>query len=171
MTDQVFRAVREVPLLRGLSDKQVQSIASKAERIVYESGDVLLERDTVCEAATIIVAGDAEDVSSLDDMPDPIGAGSVLAEMAMVVDIEAATTVVAKTNIKALRIHQADLIAELSDDPAMSERLIDEVTARLRSVAADLETIETSLATEQPRLLAITHATASPNGEPGLAPH
>lgn len=147
--DEVFCAVRDVPLLKGLSDAQIGLIAAKAQRLVFEAGDILLSQDDVCEAATIIVDGQATCVDGTAAIAgEQVGRGAVLAEMAMVVDIQASSTVVAQSRIKALRIHQSDLIAELSANRDISERLIEEVTLRLRDVAADLRSIEQSLSVE-----------------------
>lgn len=147
MMDEVFRAVRDVPLLHGLSDAQIRTLAQKVERRVFEPGETLLAIDTPCEATMIIVDGVAERVTGALEDPDAntVRAGSVLAEMAMVVDVEPTSTIVAKTRIKALQINQADLIAAIFEDQTLSECLIAEVTLRLRGAAEELQAIEAAL--------------------------
>lgn len=146
MMDEVFRAVREVPLLHGLSELQIEAVARKVQRRVFEPGELLLEMDTPCDYTLIIVDGQAEQTTGPGrDQDARIGSGSVLAEMAMVVDVEPTATIVAKTKIKALQINQSDLIAEIIEDARLSEHLIAEVTKRLRGAAEELQAIESAL--------------------------
>ena len=141
--DIVFRAVRDIPLLRGLSDDQVRSISLRAERVMFAPGDTLVVEGNLHASTLILVDGDVECVSGVGQYNgEQIAPGSVLTEMAMVVDVEATTTVIARSPVKAIRIHQSDLLDQLENDPDVSERLIVEVSGRLRETAADLRAIE-----------------------------
>ncbi len=145
-TNDVCAAVREIPLLSGLTGQQIIAIAARAERLVYDAGDVIVRDGAICDAAVVIVEGEAICTDGVANaVAEAIGPGAVLSEMAMVVDIEASSTVVARTRIKALRLNQTDIIDVLSNDRAMSECLIAEVSQRLREASEGLRAIEAEL--------------------------
>ena len=154
-SDIVFRAVRNVPLLRGLTDNQVRAIAARAERVMFSAGDVLVQEGVQHTSTTVIVDGFVECISGIGANAEStvrLQSGTVLTEMAMVVEIEATSTVIAKTQVKAIRIHQRDMLEALESDPDVSERLIEEVSERLRETAADLRAIEQDWASPEREL-------------------
>ncbi|MEO0791481.1 MAG: cyclic nucleotide-binding domain-containing protein [Pseudomonadota bacterium] len=142
--DTVLRVLRHVDLFNGLSDAQLAGIAQHAERVVYQSGDVLIARDDACDAAILTVDGDAAVIRGTRNEPveEPVLPGSILAEMAMMVDIEASATIIARSRVRALRIPQTGMLELLEADPGLAENLIEAITGRLRGVAENLKAIE-----------------------------
>ncbi|MEO1266399.1 MAG: cyclic nucleotide-binding domain-containing protein [Pseudomonadota bacterium] len=144
----IAEALLSIDLFAGLSPFQLTEIARRADRLIYQPGDVLLARDEDPEGSLIIIDGEAVCLRGPADEPieEPVAAGSVLADMAMIVEYEAAATVVARARVRALRVNRADLLEILAEDAELSEALIEAVTVRLRSVAAGLRAIESELA-------------------------
>lgn len=135
------RHLRCLALFEGTSDDQLMAISTCAERAIYQPGDALIAKDRVCEAAILIIDGT---VTSADG-GDMIGPGALLAEMAMVVDIEASTTFVAQTRVRALQLRR-DLMQDLLErNPAIAEAMMDCISGRLRAVADQLRSIDTAL--------------------------
>ena len=86
--DAVLIALRQAEIFKGLNPLQITEIARQADRIVFNPGDIIMVRDEACDAATVIFDGDAVCLRDDRDAPveEPVRAGSILAEMAMVVD-------------------------------------------------------------------------------------
>lgn len=143
------RQLMSQEIFRGLSPLQLTEIVRQSERIVYGPGETIVEAGTVGDAAVLIVAGDA--VRFLDDEPaaglnaQAIGAGSLLSELAMLVEHEHGTTVVAHTTVRALRITRAGLHAQMLDDPDLAGHFVDRITERLNRVADELRRIDHAL--------------------------
>jgi CRP-like cAMP-binding protein len=140
------RQLMSQEIFRGLTPLQLTEIVRQAERIVYHPGDTIVEAGTTGDAAVLIVAGDA--VRFLEDEPaislntQGIAAGSLLSELAMLVDHEHGTTVVAHTTVRALRITRSGLHAQMLDDPDLAGHFVDRITERLHRVADELRRID-----------------------------
>ncbi|MEL6225684.1 MAG: hypothetical protein AAFR01_01520, partial [Pseudomonadota bacterium] len=89
--DTVLRVLRHVDLFNGLSDAQLAGIAQHAERVVYQSGDVLIARDDACDAAILTVDGDAAVIRGTRNEPveEPVLPGSILASISTIIAISA----------------------------------------------------------------------------------
>lgn len=147
MADPILEALAATEIFTGLSPLQLSEIARRADRIVFNPGDVIMARDEDCDAATIVIDGDAVCLRGEADEPVevPVEPGSILAELAMVIETSASTTVVARSRVRGVRISRDDMLAQIADDPGMSEHLIDNVNCRLRAVADQLRAIEAGL--------------------------
>lgn len=136
-------------IFRGLSPLQLTEIVRQAERIVYRPGETIVEAGTAGEAAVLIVAGDAvhfddgEPTTGLN--AQGIGAGSLLSELAMLVEHEHGVTVVAHTTVRALRITRSGLQAQMLEDPDLAGHFVDRITERLNRVADELRHIDYAL--------------------------
>ncbi len=138
-------------IFRGLNPLQLTEIVRQSERIVYSPGETIVEAGTAGDAAVLIVAGDAvrfletgEPTAGLN--AQAIGTGSLLGELAMLVEHEHGATVVAHTTVRALRITRAGLQAQMLDDPDLAGHFVDRITERLNRVADELRRIDHALA-------------------------
>jgi CRP-like cAMP-binding protein len=142
--DVITTTLKELELFSGLSPLQLTEIARNADRVVFQPGETILTFGEECDAATVIIAGDAVCLRDEADQPteDVVLPGAILAEMAMVVDIEASATVIAKSRVRAVRIARSAMLAAFEDDPEIAELFLDRITARIRHVADTLKLIE-----------------------------
>jgi CRP-like cAMP-binding protein len=134
-------------IFRGLSPLQLTEIVRQSDRIVYAPGETIVEAGSAGDAAVLIVAGDA--VRFLEDEEpsaglnaQAIGTGSLLSELAMLVEHVHGATVVAHTTVRALRITRAGLQAQMLDDPDLAGHFVDRITERLNRVADELRRID-----------------------------
>jgi len=136
-------------IFRGLSPLQLTEIVRQAERIVYRPGETIVEAGTTGDAAVLIIAGDAvrfEDAEPATGLgAQGIGAGSLLSELAMLIEHEHGVTVVAHTTVRALRITRSGLQAQMLDDPDLAGHFVDRITERLNRVADELRHIDYAL--------------------------
>lgn len=136
-------------IFTGLSPLQLTEIVRQAERIVYRPGDTIVEAGAAGDAAVLIVSGDAvrfdDGESALGLNAQGVGTGSLLSELAMLVEHEHGVTVVAHTTVRALRITRSGLRAQMLDDPDLAGHFVDRITERLNRVADELRHIDYGL--------------------------
>ena len=124
------RQLMSQEIFRGLSPLQLTEIVRQSERIVYGPGETIVEAGAARGAGLNAQA---------------IGTGSLLSELAMLVEHEHGATVVAHTTVRALRITRAGLHAQMLDDPDLAGHFVDRITERLNRVADELRRIDHAL--------------------------
>lgn len=138
-----------VEIFQGLDRRQIGEIARHAERIVYKPGQHLIDHGTVGDSAVLVVMGKAVRTQGPGSLPgDPsaeIDPGSLLGEMAMLIDAEHTSTIVAETEVRALKINRQDLLAQMHEDPTVAEHFVAKIAERLHKVAGELRRIDEAL--------------------------
>ncbi|MFA5898967.1 MAG: cyclic nucleotide-binding domain-containing protein [Hyphomicrobium sp.] len=140
-----------LPLFRGLTPLQLAAIARRAERVAYHPGATIIEENAVAEAAILIVAGTAMRVSGpeLATRFEPIGVGALLGETAMLVETTYASTVVARSAVRAVHITRDVLHEQMLEDPDLAAQFAHNLGARLRKVADVLRRADALLETKE----------------------
>jgi CRP-like cAMP-binding protein len=136
-------------LFQGLRPLQITEIVRRAERIVYKPGQALIEDGEAGEAGIVIISGEAVRTRAPmapEGHEEPIEAGAMIGEMAMLIETEHSSTVVARTPVKALRIPRAIMLELMIDDPRLAEHFVAKVARRLHNIAAELRKIDVVLA-------------------------
>lgn len=143
----VVTPLRHLPLFEGLTAFQISEIARTAERVMFKPGQVIIQRDTRADAAYVIVAGDVLriDGPELGERSEVVEPGSLIGEMAMIVETESTSTIIARDTVKALRIPRAQFLDHLGEDPKLADHLITRIVSRLQRVAHELQTVDTIL--------------------------
>lgn len=140
--------LRNVPLLSGLSDDQLKSVAAIAERCLFKPGDMIIEWGIPTNAAFYLIDGAVETLppakSDLEVMP--VLPGSTLLELAMIVEIEPSSAFVARGPVKMLKIGREPLAELLREDSVMNEALLTSLTTRLNEVAAAMREADETFA-------------------------
>jgi CRP-like cAMP-binding protein len=146
--DVIVMMLERLPLLRGLNPSQLGEIARRAEHVVYNPGAMIIEENSEGDAAILIVSGEAVRVSGPDlkSRLEPIPAGALLGESAMLVEAIHGSTVVARGQVHALRILRDELRAQMASDPAVAEHLVVNIAHRLWRLADELREVDAVLA-------------------------
>ena len=147
-TDALIHALRHIAMFDGLSPLQITEIARRADRIVYKPGSRITQAHQPADAAIVLVSGTAERIEGpgLADQSQPLPAGTIIAEMAMLIETVTASTVVAVTEVRALRIARDEMHELIAEDPALAEHFVGKAAGRLRDVAGQMREIENCLA-------------------------
>lgn len=162
--DALVQPLLRLPLFKGLKPLQLTEIVRRASRIIYKPGDVLVREDEVGDAAIIIVSGEALKLPDEDGQAaETVPTGSMVAELAMLVETVHSATIVARTPIKALKISREDMHAQMEEDPALAEFMMSRIAGRLDALVQEIRAIDSALA-----VLAETPAAALPGA--ALAP-
>jgi len=148
--DALSASLLRVELFRDLSPRQLSGIARIAERLTFRAGDTITRAGTNGDAAVLIVSGDAICAGELDDggSDDPIEPGSMIGEMAMLIEHTYGTTVIASGPVRALRIPRSGILSLVEADPVLGQHFISCINGRLKSLAAELRRIDRGLETQ-----------------------
>ena len=147
--DRVVAPLLRVPLFAGLKPLQITEIARQAERLRFRRGQIITKAGQQGDGAFLIVSGDAACVErpELLATPEPIAPGSLVGEMAMLIEHEFGSTVIAEGElVLSLKITRAALHAQMLDDSALAEHLRSRIAERLRRVQEELRLIDGALA-------------------------
>jgi CRP-like cAMP-binding protein len=142
--DALVKPFLSLPLFRDLNQRQLSEIAHQAERIVYRPGDTVVAEDQLAEAAILIVSGtcarrmDAGDATREELLPE----GALIAELAMLVEMVHPATIIAKDQVKALRLPREKMHQLMQSDVDLAERFSSHILKRLRSMTQDLLAID-----------------------------
>lgn len=161
-TNTLARAFLRVAIFQGLRPLQLTEIARRADRITFQPGDTIIERDQPGETAYLLVTGHAVRVPSHDevDQAEQIPEGSLIAEMMMLVDSIHTSTIVAHTQIRALGINRSTLRALMLEDRNIAEHFVAKITSRLSQLAIALRQIDQTLDSNQNTIRQATNQTA-----------
>ena len=148
--DALVLPLLNVPLFQGLKPLQLTEIARRADRIVYKPGDVIVAANAEPDAAVLVVSGEAvrTEGPGLGDGAEAIPAGALISEMTMLIETACASTVVARTPVRALRITRSEMLAHMSDDPTLADHFIEKISGRLNAFVSGLKEIDRSLAAD-----------------------
>lgn len=146
--DRLVAPLLRVPLFVGLRPLQITELARQAERVKFRRGDIITEAGKPGEAAFLIVSGPADRVvrPGFAGTAEPIEPGSLVGEMAMLVQHDYRATVIARDRVLCLRITRAAVHAQMQEDAALARHFERRIRERLVRVAADLRQIDSILA-------------------------
>lgn len=142
--DQIVGKLTRQPIFRGLTPAQLREIARRAERVVYNPGSVIIEENRESEGAILLVSGEATRVSGpeLKTRLEPIPDGALLCEPGMLVDTHHGSTVVARTQVRALLITREGLHEQMLTDPTIADQLTANLGHRLSQLAVELRRVD-----------------------------
>ena len=146
--DRLVAPLLRVPLLAGLKPQQITELARQAERAVFRRGDTITRAGEPADGAYLIVSGVAEHVvqSGREISAEPVAAGSLIGEMAMLVEHDYRATVVARDRVLCLKITRAVVRAQMLEDTALARYFERRIAERLSRVADELRYIDSVLA-------------------------
>jgi CRP-like cAMP-binding protein len=165
--DALVKPLLRVALFQGLKPLQITEIARLADRIIYRPGEFIIREREPGDAAILIVSGEAVRVRGPElQMPaEPVPEGALIGEMAMLIETEHTSTVVARTAVRALRITRESIHAQMKEDPFLANHFLSRISSRLKLLADELRQADQILA--HPPALASEAAIAAP---PAQAP-
>jgi CRP-like cAMP-binding protein len=142
--DALVAPLTRVRLFQSLSDEQLVAIARTAERALFRPGHHITSAGHDADAAILIVAGACDRVDG--GAPQAIEPGSLISELAMLVEHTHGATVVARDTVKALRLPRAAMHDLLRRQPELADGIISVLAGRLTAVADQMRRIDQDLA-------------------------
>jgi CRP-like cAMP-binding protein len=150
--DTFLEPLQRVALFQGLSVPQLLLIGRRAERVMFRIGQPIVKAGEAGDGAFLIVFGEGEtrsadgaDASHPGAAPRLVQTGSLVSEMAMLVETEHPVTIVAKSAIRALKITRAGLYTQMERDPELAAHFVARINGRLMDMAGALRAIDQGL--------------------------
>lgn len=145
--DTLLAPFTRVAIFDGLSADRMERIARAAERIVFQVGDVIQSEGDIPDAAVLVVSGKVLIVDDRDDQTgEPVAAGSIVCELAMLIETRAVSTVVARSSVRAFRITRRHLRMLMDTDPALADHFVAKISQRLTVMASEMRRLDSVLA-------------------------
>lgn len=144
--------LRHVALFQGLRPVQLSEIARRAERVQFKPGETIIREGQPGEAAYLMVSGTAQRTAGpgRDDSAE-LQPGTLIGEMAMLVETDYSSTVVCRDAARALKITRSNVLEQMSSDLSLADHILEKLAGRLRNLAGELRRIDAILGTaEQP---------------------
>ena len=137
-----------VAIFDGLSQEQLTAIANRGRKTFFAEGAPIFRAgdkgDTTYLVLTGLAATDPDADSGLE--PEMLEPGTLVGEMAMLVETTHTLTVKAKVRVRALAITRADLYELMETDPAIAHHFALKLAARLNDLATDLRQLDLQFA-------------------------
>src|SRR6476469_4415104 len=155
--DNTVELLLRLPLFGGLSPPQLAEIVRRAERVRFWPGDVLTKAGQPGDGAYLIVSGPVQRVAgpgiAAMAVPEIVVPGSLIGELAMLVEHDYASTLVARDRVFCLKLIRTEMHAQMREDAALTEHFRDRMTERLMQTAGELRRIDDALAGRAPATL------------------
>jgi len=145
--DKVIQPLMRVAAFAGLTRQQLSEIARHAQKLKFLAGDVITRAGDAGDGAFVVASGPAERIGA-GQKGESVAAGSLIGEMAMLIEHDYRSTVIARDWVFCLKITRAGLHAQMREDPALVEHFQRRVSDRLIKMAEDLRRIDGILASE-----------------------
>jgi CRP-like cAMP-binding protein len=137
-----------VPIFEGLSQAQLTAIANKGKKSFFSEGAAIFRAGDKGDSAYLVLTGlattDPEPESGLT--PEILEPGTLVGELAMLVETTHRLTVNAKVRVRALAIPRADLYELMEADPSIAHHFSEKLAGRLNVLAQDLRQLESQFA-------------------------
>ena len=143
-----------VPLLaarifNGLSPWHLKALALQAEPVAFKRGETLIRAYEEGEAAYLVSSGSVVEMTEDDPAGTPIqelGTGTMVGEMAMLIETLHASTIVARTPVRALKFKRSAIAALISADPELGQHFVSRLCSRLTGIASRLRDVDAMFA-------------------------
>lgn len=133
--------LRQLELLAGLSDQDLEELYERAAPVELAEGDVLMQEGSRGDSLYIVLDGEFEITKRSGEKEVVIavrGAGEVMGEMSMLAEAPRSATVRAIAPSKLLRLDHESFHEVLRSNPEAALSILDTVTNRLRNTEAML---------------------------------
>jgi CRP-like cAMP-binding protein len=129
--DQKIAYLQRIPILEGLTTRQLRAIARITEVMEAPAGQVLTRVGEPGDRFFLLVDGSAHAEVTPDEHPR-IGPGEFFGEMSLLDGGPRSATVVTDTPVRLLLIHRRDFSKLLREVPALTQRILVTLCQRLR---------------------------------------
>ncbi len=147
--DLLMLSLLGAPLFSGLAPLQLKVLALTSERISFRDGEALIRAGEEGDAAYLIVSGEVA-VGMEDGEADEramLPAGTLVGELAMLIETEHGSTVKASGTVNALKFSRQMMHELMQRYPGMAEHFTAKLRSRLERMAEALREIDEMLDT------------------------
>jgi CRP/FNR family transcriptional regulator, cyclic AMP receptor protein len=148
MLDQKIELLQNLPLFSGLSEDFLSAIADCGRKTFFEAGENLVSEGETGAIAYLIMTGKAgcqrrEGAELIDEHLWP---GTLVGELAMLIETVHSITVTAKERLRALAFHREAFYAVMETHPALAQHIAEKLLVRLHGLASEIRKVDAKLA-------------------------
>lgn len=145
--DQLAMPLLRHDIFNGLRPLQITEIARRAERVVFQPGQVMMRAGETGDAAIVMISGEAgsEADAEIGLEEAAIPAGALLGEMCMLIEQVHGVTVIARSSVLAIRILRSTMHELMLEDPGLASHFTHRISRRLARVADELRRIDSGM--------------------------
>jgi CRP-like cAMP-binding protein len=136
--DTAAQVLREVPLLAGLSKRDLARVLELGELMDFPAGELIVKPGDLASDFFIQLQGRAR-VSAVNSTRT-VGPGDYFGEMAVLDWEPRSASIVAETDVTALRIGRGDFLDLLDAHGSIGRKILVELSMRVRSAESRGET-------------------------------
>ena len=149
-SDDLTVPMTHVPIFKRLKAEQISALVDGSERAMFRRGQPIIRSGEPGAAAYLVLKG--ETVAFQKAVPEDNGKtlpeGTFLGELAMLTEIEYSTTVIAMSDVRALKFSRTMIEELMRKDPDLAAHFVETLRMRMMGFAAKLRQIDSELARE-----------------------
>lgn len=127
----MLQYLQKVPLFSSLTTKDLEKIAKAGDTLTLPAGQMIIDQGQTGREAFVIISGEAT-VRRNGKKITTVGTGAVLGELSLLDHGPRTATVTCDTPCEVIVIDQRHFSAVLSDVPALSQKIMANLAARIR---------------------------------------
>jgi CRP-like cAMP-binding protein len=147
MLDSKIEMIRQLPIFSGLPDHLLVAILECGKKTFFQEGEALIAEGEKGDTAYIILSGKAGspkyEHGRLEE--EDLWPGTLVGELAMLVETTHNVTVTAKEKLRALAISREALRLVMETHPEIATHISDKLLLRLHGLAAELRRVDQQL--------------------------
>jgi CRP-like cAMP-binding protein len=143
-TGNIAGHLSRISIFADLKPQQIGRIARRAEQCWFRPGAFITKAGALGDAAYLVLSGDAQRWPDMGSQApeEPIVPGSLIGELAMLVEHVYGATIIADSPVNCLKLERATLQEVMRADPDIAERLARVIRQRLALTAGELRRID-----------------------------
>ena len=133
--------LREIPMFRNVEEKRLKLFSMMGQSLAFRASERVFEKGEDGDAAYVILEGSVDVVIPTDSGEISVAvleAREIFGEMAVLLDQPRTTAIVAKTDLKLLRLDRQAFFNMLNEFPDVAIELIKVIGARLDATTQHL---------------------------------
>lgn len=139
--DDDIALMARVPLFATLGDEPIRLLAFSAETRFLRAGDVLFKEGQSADSGYVVAAGRMTLTSEGDIGEFIAGPGSLIGEIALIIETPRPATATARDPVTVLRIPRALFRRVLAEFPDAAHRIHEDFRAKMRATTAELQRV------------------------------
>lgn len=130
---QTAVALGGVPLFAGFSKRHLRQLARETDQLSFASGETLVQEGMLGETLFVVLSGTAK-VTRGGRKVGEVVPGDFFGELSAIDGGPRSASVVAVTEVQALRLFRHTLMSLVRDEPQLVMKLLEGITRRIRDV-------------------------------------
>ena len=149
--DNIVELLDCVPLFHGLSNEQLRRLAFEGEKVIIYPNQKIISKNAVGDSGYLIVSGTASIVEGLgvEDKPEKLEKGTFVGEMAMLIETEHGSTIIAETELKAIRFSYSHMQNIMKSDVTIAEHFAEHMRSKFMTFTNQLQNLEKQFFNDQ----------------------